>query len=102
MIPADIAADYGLWTASIAAARPLSKAGPLLKANLVAFGAGLLQRIEAALDASVGSLDGPDPAGYAADMIAALTALGTAATDQADLAALRGIAGRQLFNLRQA
>jgi hypothetical protein len=102
MIPASLSAAYSFWTASVAANRPLSKAGALTKAALVTTGASVVSQIETALGAAAGNLDGPDPTGFAGDLVQDLIDLSTSATDQTDLAALRGIAGRQLFNLSQA
>lgn len=101
MIPASLSAAYTLWTSSIRAASPLRKSAPLVKATLVTAGSEVVADTDAALAGAAGGLDASDPAGFPGAFENALLGLCIAATDQGDLAALRGIAGRQLFNLRQ-
>ncbi len=101
MISARIGTDLATLNASIQAVAPIRQATQLLKAALVNAGAGLVAEIDAGIAAAVGALDGPDPAGYAGDLVTALLALDAAASDQAALADMRATVGRAVFNMRK-
>ena len=102
MIPAQIEAARALLRSSVAAARPLNQASPLLKAALVTAGANLLTQIDTVITTIGAPLDANDPTGFAGELPDWLLALATAADDQATLVDMRGTIGRAIFNLRQA
>ena len=102
MIPAQIEAARALLRASVAAARPLRQASPLLKSALVSAGAALVSDVDAAIPVVGAPLDADDPTGFPGSFPGVLVGLAMAADDQGALVDMRGTIGRAVFNLRQA
>ena len=100
-IPAALAADLAAFQSNVSAAAPLRYAPPLQIAALVAQGAALLSRVDAAIAGAGAALMAPEPSGHPTKMISDLRGVAQASLDQSALSDLRGYLGRAVFNLAQ-
>lgn len=102
MIPLYLRFEVARLRNSVVAAKPLSQATTLLKGALNTYGIGLIADIETEMARAETPLDADDPTGIAGDFVDGLLALSVAADDTTDLADMRGLVGREVFNVAQA